>query len=913
MANDNEAVQTTVTQLYIALFGRAPDPEGLAFWVQRLQEGQSVKSVANTMLATAPGQEMYPESMSSVEVVVALYRNVLGREPDPAGLIYWSNRLDNGSEGLGGLVSELIEVVVNYVPDGQSSLGLDGQHSRDLFLNRVQFGKYLATLDLTPEEAAELMAQVSDSPESVEQAMALADALAPPPAPAPAPAPSPDPDPSSGQLPDTPVATPPPPPPPPPPPAPSYIEHISGPGSDQITLTLSEEHVLISVGVAAHDAEAVVDFGDLGVGQSVEVDGLKLTATQPMLAVDVAAAFDTRTTLAGTFSGPSNFTDWSVKPGSLDGISLTFTSSTAPGDLPLVTAGRTETVTVTFKALDPGQSVTVDGMTLLALTTMSAVEVALAFKEGDAAGKGSFDPDTMPHWSVLADSLQGDELTFQSLQANADVGPMAVSAQGRTEEVDISFTSLLPGQSLTLGAAVLTALYDMSAANVAAAFNGQLDTNLGTMSGAVGDWTVKAGYVPGDTQLTFVSTDPNTNVTDLQIAVAGATEQTGVVLEGLSAGQSVTIAGKTLLATDTMTAQEVTADFFNITNGSGSKSLVTGSLTDWYFAGVGGDYLLFESVDAQADVDPLPVVMAGRNESATITFGDLLAGQGITVAGWSLEALVDLDADEVASLFAGADADGLATLSDGLEGWTLQAGYTSGNQLVFVSTTTEADVTDISVVPFSTAVGVVAPDPLVVDTTAFALTPAVFQSEPLVQGVAPPPVPGVVLRNGATLPSVPDLVVTDGLGAPDDPIYLLTIPLAIHADSASPAMPGEFDILTDFDLALDRLDFPYGFAMFGSFDDTQTGVTGLGIADILDGVATFDGALASTATLEERVQAVLTAMGTATVACAFVMDDGQGGFDSFVVYGDGAAGVQATDTLVQLSGVAITDLYAIMI
>ena len=50
-----------VSNLYVALFGRAPDGEGLGFWSNLLANGASLVSVANTMFATAPAHTQSTE------------------------------------------------------------------------------------------------------------------------------------------------------------------------------------------------------------------------------------------------------------------------------------------------------------------------------------------------------------------------------------------------------------------------------------------------------------------------------------------------------------------------------------------------------------------------------------------------------------------------------------------------------------------------------------------------------------------------------------------------------------------------------------------------------------------------------------------------------------------------------------
>ena len=67
-----------VSQLYVALFGRAPDGEGLGYWVGQLDAGKTLVDVANTMYATAPARVLYPSFLTNQEIIGNFYTNVLG-------------------------------------------------------------------------------------------------------------------------------------------------------------------------------------------------------------------------------------------------------------------------------------------------------------------------------------------------------------------------------------------------------------------------------------------------------------------------------------------------------------------------------------------------------------------------------------------------------------------------------------------------------------------------------------------------------------------------------------------------------------------------------------------------------------------------------------------------------------------
>ena len=62
-------------------------------------------------------------------------------------------------------------------------------------------------------------------------------------------------------------------------------------------------------------------------------------------------------------------------------------------------------------------------------------------------------------------------------------------------------------------------------------------------------------------------------------------------------------------------------------------------------------------------------------------------------------------------------------------------------------------------------------------------------------------------------------------------------------------------------------------------------------------------------TIEEKVSALLTAMGTAKATAAFVDNN-----NTYVVQGDGVSGLQSSDILVELTGVSnVTQLSTFII
>ena len=76
-----------VTKVYLDLFGRNPDPTGLAGWTAALQNGTPYGAVANSITAS-------PEFRSGL--INESYAVYLGRGADPSGLGNWLTAMNQG-------------------------------------------------------------------------------------------------------------------------------------------------------------------------------------------------------------------------------------------------------------------------------------------------------------------------------------------------------------------------------------------------------------------------------------------------------------------------------------------------------------------------------------------------------------------------------------------------------------------------------------------------------------------------------------------------------------------------------------------------------------------------------------------------------------------------------------------------
>ena len=84
-----------VTRLYRAVLDRDPEDAGLAFWTTALRTGADLDDLATVFVASPEFQDRYGD-VGPGEFVNLLYLNVLDREADPAGREFWTSGLQSG-------------------------------------------------------------------------------------------------------------------------------------------------------------------------------------------------------------------------------------------------------------------------------------------------------------------------------------------------------------------------------------------------------------------------------------------------------------------------------------------------------------------------------------------------------------------------------------------------------------------------------------------------------------------------------------------------------------------------------------------------------------------------------------------------------------------------------------------------
>ena len=92
---DDGGVAGQAYRVYQAAFNRTPDAAGLGFWIGAMQNGVALIDVANAFYGSTEFQTTYGQ-VTDAQFLTLLYRNVLQRTPDQAGLDFWVKAMQNG-------------------------------------------------------------------------------------------------------------------------------------------------------------------------------------------------------------------------------------------------------------------------------------------------------------------------------------------------------------------------------------------------------------------------------------------------------------------------------------------------------------------------------------------------------------------------------------------------------------------------------------------------------------------------------------------------------------------------------------------------------------------------------------------------------------------------------------------------
>lgn len=97
VALDMDGVAGQVYRLYQAAFNRTPDLAGVGFWIGIADGGMPLTQIASSFMTSPEFASLYGAAPTNEALVRLFYVNALHRQPDDAGVDFWTGVLDSGS------------------------------------------------------------------------------------------------------------------------------------------------------------------------------------------------------------------------------------------------------------------------------------------------------------------------------------------------------------------------------------------------------------------------------------------------------------------------------------------------------------------------------------------------------------------------------------------------------------------------------------------------------------------------------------------------------------------------------------------------------------------------------------------------------------------------------------------------
>lgn len=187
-----------VSALYIAVYNRAPETSGFNFWVETLDQGVPLQSMAAQFVTHEVFSQNYGE-LSNLGLVEAFYKNILGGDGDQQGVDFWVQELE--TKPVGTVLAEFLTAALEI--DLSTSAGLSAadwiaaQKRQDMLTNKAevaihyaeQMGELseltgdLASADIVNDpkyqQAVQALASVTEDAATVVPAKQAIDAMAP--------------------------------------------------------------------------------------------------------------------------------------------------------------------------------------------------------------------------------------------------------------------------------------------------------------------------------------------------------------------------------------------------------------------------------------------------------------------------------------------------------------------------------------------------------------------------------------------------------------------------------------------------------------------------------------------------------------------------------------------------------------
>ncbi|WIJ26579.1 DUF4214 domain-containing protein [Devosia sp. RR2S18] len=178
-------VSIEIARLYVSFFNRAPDPEGVQYWMNRYAEAVAngfgadlfLEEIADSFAQSPEAKAIYEQQAdpgrAEIEAYITeAYQNMFGRTPDAEGLKYWADRWETEmAEGQPG-VRVLFEIE-------NAARGSTNQNDIDALNNKAEVAAKFTTDFISSgvtwttedfEKAQTIVDDVDHTDDSVQQA-----------------------------------------------------------------------------------------------------------------------------------------------------------------------------------------------------------------------------------------------------------------------------------------------------------------------------------------------------------------------------------------------------------------------------------------------------------------------------------------------------------------------------------------------------------------------------------------------------------------------------------------------------------------------------------------------------------------------------------------------------------------------
>lgn len=95
-------------QMYVAYYGRPGDPGGINFWAQEFDQSPDL-GLALSAFGSSLEYEQSFGSLTNEQLVAGLYAQLFNRAPDPGGLAFYVDRLTRGVSTLANIAKQIAD------------------------------------------------------------------------------------------------------------------------------------------------------------------------------------------------------------------------------------------------------------------------------------------------------------------------------------------------------------------------------------------------------------------------------------------------------------------------------------------------------------------------------------------------------------------------------------------------------------------------------------------------------------------------------------------------------------------------------------------------------------------------------------------------------------------------------------